>query len=62
MFGVMRARSMPPRNICKGGIRSSSYGPHYRDYFRINPASRSMGSGKMMVEFFSAEMELRVWR
>ena len=23
---------------------------------------RSMGKGKMMVEFFSAEMELRVWR
>lgn len=22
---------------------------------------KSMGSGKMMVEFFSAEMELRVW-
>ena len=28
----------------------------------MNPLSMSTGSGKMMVEFFSAEMELRVCR
>ncbi len=28
----------------------------------MNWESMSMGRGKMMVEFFSAEIELRVWR
>ena len=31
-------------------------------YFFTNWEMKSMGSGKMIVEFFSAEMVLRVWR
>ena len=30
--------------------------------FLYIPLSTSIGTGKMMVEFFSQEMELRVWR
>ena len=30
--------------------------------FLFNPLRTSMGTGKMMVEFFSQEMELSVWR
>ena len=30
--------------------------------FLYIPLSTSIGTGKMMVEFFSHEMELRVWR
>lgn len=31
-------------------------------HFDANLASRSIGSGNIMVEFFSAEIVLRVWR
>jgi len=37
-------------------------GNHMTIYLFINDCTRSMGKGKIMVEFFSAEMELRVCR
>ena len=48
---------------CKYIVSSPiSFCSRIRDYFFIRPPSISMGSGKMMVEFLSAAIELSVCR